>query len=75
MLICWVQHLYKYQGCHILEKFLKVLDFSCCPGKSLNFVCKSWKMFIKFSRDLPGQNVKLFLFYDNWFLVTEQSHC
>ena len=23
------------QGCHILEKSWKVLDFFCCPGKSL----------------------------------------
>ena len=39
----------------------KVLDFFFCPGKFLNFVYKSWKKFGKFSRDLPGQNVKFFL--------------
>ena len=39
----------------------KVLDFFFCPGKSLNFVYKSWKKFGKFSRDLPGQNGNFFL--------------
>ena len=36
---------------------------------------KSWKMFIEFSRDFPGQNVKLFFFYNNWYLVIIQSYC
>ena len=39
----------------------KVLDFLCCPGKSLNFVYKSWKIFGKFSRYLPGQNAIFFM--------------
>ena len=42
------------QGCHVLEKSW---IFFCCPGKFLNFVYKSWKVFGKFSRDLPEQNV------------------
>ena len=46
---------FDFQGCHILEKSWKVMDFFCCPGKS-------WKMLIKFSRDLPGQNVKFAFF-------------
>ena len=32
------------QGCHILEKSWKVLDFFSCSGKSLNFVHKPWKV-------------------------------
>ena len=48
------------QGCHILEKLWKVLDFFCCPGKSLNFVYKSWKIFENFFNDLPGQNMNFF---------------
>ena len=58
---------YYIQGCHILEKSWKVLDFFCCPGKSLKvlefglLVLESpGKMFLKFSRDLPAQNVKFF---------------
>ena len=31
----------------------KILDLFCCPGKSLNFVYRSWKKFLQFSRDLP----------------------
>ena len=57
----------------------KVLDFFCCPGKSLKvlefcvLVLESpGKMFIKFSRDLPGQNVKFFFYR---YLVIIQSHC
>ena len=41
------------QGCHILEKSWKVLDFFCCPGKSLNFVCKSWKVLENVYRVFP----------------------
>ena len=58
------------QGCHILEKSWKVLDFFCCPGKSLKvlefclLVLESpGKIFIKFSRNLPGHKVKLFFFF------------
>ena len=32
------------QGCDILENCRKVLDFFCCPGKSLSFGNKSWKV-------------------------------
>ena len=49
------------QGCHVLEKswiFFAVLESS---WKSLNFVYKSWKIFGKFSRDLPGQNAIFFM--------------
>ena len=57
------------QGCHILEKSWKVLDFFCCPGKSLKvlefclLVLESpGKIFIKFSRNLPGHKVKFVFF-------------
>ena len=42
-------------------KVLESPGFFFCPGKSLNFVYKSWKKLGKFSRDLPGQNVKFFV--------------
>ena len=54
---------YLFQGCHILESpgFL-LLSWKVLESPSILFVSsgKSWKMFIEFSRDLPGQNVKLF---------------
>ena len=60
---------YWKQGCHILEKSWKVLDFFCCPGKSLKvlefclLVLESpGKIFIKFSRNLPGHKVKFVFF-------------
>ena len=40
---------YGSQGCHILEKSWKVLDFFCCPGKSL-------KVPGSFTRASLGQN-------------------
>ena len=49
--------------------------FFCCLGKSLDCVHKSgmsWKMYGKFSCDLPNQNV---MSYNNWYLVIVQSHC
>ena len=59
-------------ACHLAEvsvTFARVATSWKSPGffflswkvlVSLNFVYKSWKNFKKFSRDLPGQNVKFF---------------
>jgi len=47
--------------CILLPHPGKVLEFFCCPGKSLNFVYKSWKVLENIwevSRALPGQNSK-----------------
>jgi len=49
------------QGCHIL----KSPGFLSCPGKSLNFVCKSWKVLENIwevSCASPGQNSKVTCF-------------
>ena len=35
--------------------------FFSCPGKSLNFVYKSWKIFERFSHALPGQNSEVII--------------
>ena len=59
-----------YQGCRILEK--SWIAFAVLESPWISFF-KSWKMFMKFYRDLPGQNVKFF--YNNWYLVIVQSHC
>jgi len=43
----------------------KVLDFFCCPGKSLNCVYTSWKVLENIwevSRASPGQNSKATFF-------------
>ena len=56
-------------------KVLESPRFFFCLGKSLNFVYKSWKKFGKFSRNLPGQNVKFFCCCDNWYLVIAQKYC
>ena len=50
------------QGCHILEKswiFFAVLE---SPWILLISPGKSWKIFGKFFRDLPEQNVKMLFF-------------
>jgi len=50
----------------------KVLDFFCCPGKSWNFVYKSWKVLEniwEISRASSGQNSKA-TFFNNKHAIT-----
>ena len=70
--VCFILN-YKTQANIRVATSWKILDFFCCPGKSLNFVYQSWKIFGKFCRDLPGQNVNFF--HSNWYLVIVQSDC
>ena len=63
------RHVYVIQGCHILKKSW---IFCSCPEKCLNFVSRSWKLFLRFRRALPKQNSAMFVFFSCFFFFVEK---